>query len=89
MCKANIFISYRASSPPPIVRLSQRPAPGYRGAGFAGRLETLHGVGGEGSVWSSSSYETNSIYLRFFMTEVQPDIAYLRGHGLQLRCLSE
>ncbi|WP_297831336.1 hypothetical protein [uncultured Rikenella sp.] len=52
-------------------------------------MGTLHGVGGEGSVWSSSSYETNSIYLRFFMTEVQPDIAYLRGHGLQLRCLSE
>ncbi len=74
---------------PAVGKNALSPAPGYRGAGFAGRLGTLHGVGGEGSVWSSSSYETNSIYLRFFMTEVQPDIAYLRGHGLPLRCLSE
>ncbi|WP_297832784.1 hypothetical protein [uncultured Rikenella sp.] len=49
----------------------------------------MYSVGDEGSVWSASSDETNSIWLRFVMDAVQASYAYRRSYGFPLRCLSE
>ncbi|WP_300729158.1 hypothetical protein [uncultured Rikenella sp.] len=60
-------------------------APGLRNR----HTGVLYSVGDEGSVWSASSDETNSIWLRFVMDAVQASYAYRRSYGFQLRCLSE
>ena len=61
------------------------PAPGFRDYGEG----ALWGVGSEGSVWSASADGIYSVRFRFLTNAVQPDYARYRGHGFQLRCLSE
>ncbi|WP_294599775.1 hypothetical protein [uncultured Rikenella sp.] len=46
-------------------------------------------VGNYGFSYSSSVSGSNGMYLNFYVTGLDPHSAYLRGHGLQLRCLSE
>ncbi|WP_294594207.1 hypothetical protein [uncultured Rikenella sp.] len=60
-------------------------APGYRSSGSG----VLGGNGLEGSLWSISASGANSIFLAFYTQSLYPSGTYYRGHGLQLRCLSE
>ncbi|WP_300856967.1 hypothetical protein [uncultured Rikenella sp.] len=65
------------------------PAPGFRyyTSGEPG------GVGTYGYSWSSSSDNSGDhyrgMYLIFSVATLNPSNASFRGHGLQLRCLSE
>ncbi|WP_300400998.1 hypothetical protein [uncultured Rikenella sp.] len=61
------------------------PAPGYRSSGSG----VLGGNGLEGSLWSISASGANGIFLAFYTQSLYPSGTYYRGHGLQLRCLSE
>ena len=65
------------------------PAPGYRDAGNNGRLGALAHVGNYGFGYSSSVSGSTGVYLDFYVTGLNPSYAYLRAHGLPLRCLSE
>ncbi|WP_294600767.1 hypothetical protein [uncultured Rikenella sp.] len=65
--------------------VSALPAPGFRDLNTG----ALSYVGNEGSVWSASADGIYSVRVRFLTNAVQPDYARYRGHGLQLRCLSE
>ncbi|WP_297830089.1 hypothetical protein [uncultured Rikenella sp.] len=49
----------------------------------------LGGNGLEGSLWSISASGANGIFLAFYTQSLYPSGTYYRGHGLQLRCLSE
>ena len=69
------------------------PAPGFRDAGHQGGLGDLIRVGNNGASWSSTSNlfdETLNGMCMGFRTELlfTTNVNY-RGHGLQLRCLSE
>ncbi|WP_304708826.1 hypothetical protein [uncultured Rikenella sp.] len=66
-----------------------RPAPGFRDAGYYGRLGTLMSVGLDGYSWASTVSGTNGMSLAFNVTELYPSGAYNRAYGFQLRCLSE
>ncbi|WP_294596534.1 hypothetical protein [uncultured Rikenella sp.] len=46
-------------------------------------------VGNNGSSWSSAVSETLGVFLAFHTQDLYPSYANNRGHGLQLRCLSE
>ncbi|WP_300728853.1 hypothetical protein [uncultured Rikenella sp.] len=49
----------------------------------------LGSVGRNGYSWASSTRNTNSNHLDFYMTHLNPTSANHRGYGFQLRCLSE
>ncbi len=49
----------------------------------------LRYVGGEGFNWSSAVSGTNGVFLYFYTQNLDSSNAYYRGHGLQMRCLSE
>ncbi|WP_294593563.1 hypothetical protein [uncultured Rikenella sp.] len=61
------------------------PAPGYRNyaSGEPG------GVGNNGNSWSSAVSGIDGRFLWFNSQDLSPSRAHNRGHGLQLRCLSE
>ncbi|WP_300829043.1 hypothetical protein [uncultured Rikenella sp.] len=65
------------------------PAPGFRDAGSNGRLGAPAGVGDGGYSWSSSFSGTSGVFLTFSTQYLGPSHAHNRGHGFQLRCLSE
>ena len=65
------------------------PAPGFRDAGNNGRLGALTYVGYDGYSWSSSFSGTSGVFLGFYTQYLSPSYVSSRGHGLQLRCLSE
>ena len=65
------------------------PAPGYRGAGNDGRLGALTLVSNNGFSWSSAISGIGGMFLYFNAQSLNPSGAVNRGHGLQLRCLSE
>ncbi|WP_294598419.1 hypothetical protein [uncultured Rikenella sp.] len=60
-------------------------APGFRHSTSG----ALYYIGNEGSVWSASVNGMGSVFLRFVMDAAQPSYSSNRGHGYQLRCLSE
>ncbi|WP_297832382.1 hypothetical protein [uncultured Rikenella sp.] len=66
-------------------------APGYRDFGRAGYEGVARSVGNHGYSWSCTPV-TGGVtvrYLGFYMQELGPGSAHNRGHGFQLRCLSE
>ncbi|WP_294601243.1 hypothetical protein [uncultured Rikenella sp.] len=65
------------------------PAPGYREAGNNGRLGDLMAGGDGGCSWSSTVSGPNGVFLYFYTQNLYPSDVNRRGHGLQLRCLSE
>ena len=67
--------------------LAWYPAPGYRGRADG----VQRGVGNEGTVWSASVHDgsTDAWRLLFSAVNMNPSDATYRGHGFQLRCLSE
>ncbi len=65
------------------------PAPGYRDAGNHGRLGAPVGGGNYGYNWSSSFSGTSGVFLNFGTQHLGPSYVDYRGHGHQLRCLSE
>ena len=71
------------------VSCDYRPAPGYRDAGNNGRLGALAYVGNSGYSWSASFSGTCGVFLFFYSQDLGPSSVDHRGHGLQLRCLSE
>ena len=68
---------------------AERRAPGFRDAGIYGRLGALTYVGNYGYSWSSELSGTDGIFLHFGTQNLGPSSVDGRGHGLQLRCLSE
>ena len=64
-------------------------APGFRDAGDNRRLGALCSVGHSGHSYSSSVNGTVGVFLDFYAHSLNPSNAHNRGHGLQLRCLSE
>ncbi len=60
-------------------------APGYR----SNSTGTLYGIGEGGYSYSSSVNGSKGMYLEWDATWLLPNNANSRGHGLQLRCLSE
>ncbi|WP_294600945.1 hypothetical protein [uncultured Rikenella sp.] len=46
-------------------------------------------IGHYGFCYSSSVSGSGGVYLGFYVTSLNPSDASSRGHGLQLRCLSE
>ena len=64
-------------------------APGFRDAGYNGRLGGLVSVGHYGYSWSSTVSSTNGMNLTFGVTWLIPSTSDYRGYGFQLRCLSE
>jgi len=64
-------------------------APGFRDAGYYGRLGTLMSVGLDGYSWSSAVSGTNGVFLYFDAQHFNPSHVGFHGHGFQLRCLSE
>ncbi|WP_294600449.1 hypothetical protein [uncultured Rikenella sp.] len=64
-------------------------APGFRGAGSNGRLGDLVSVCNDGFSWSSAVSRTDGVFLLFYTQYLYPSGANRRGHGYQLRCLSE
>ncbi|WP_294600972.1 hypothetical protein [uncultured Rikenella sp.] len=69
--------------------LTWYPAPGYRDAGYYGRLGDLMSVGNDGYSWSSAVSGTYGVFLYFDAQYLNPSYVTFRSHGLQLRCLSE
>ncbi|WP_300601577.1 hypothetical protein [uncultured Rikenella sp.] len=65
------------------------PAPGYRDAGYFNAPGRLSGVGNNGFGWSSATSGIYGLHLSFYVTWLDPKDILHRGHGLQLRCLSE
>ncbi len=63
--------------------------PGYRDAGNVGRMGALTHVGNYGSCYSSSISGSKGVYLDFSAPNLRIGYASSRGHGIQLRCLSE
>lgn len=61
------------------------PAAGYR----AHSTGNLGAVGNEGSLWSGSIGTTNSRYLNFGATWLNPSGSYYRVRGFQVRCIQE
>ncbi|WP_297626397.1 hypothetical protein [uncultured Rikenella sp.] len=64
-------------------------APGFRDAGYNGRLDTPVNVGNSGYSWSSADSGSNSLFLYFNTQNFNPSNVSSRGHGFPLRCLSE
>ncbi|WP_294598583.1 hypothetical protein [uncultured Rikenella sp.] len=64
-------------------------APGYRDAGQSGLFGISGSVGNAGYSRSSSISGTDGMHLDFGVAWIEPSSAHHRGHGLQLRCLSE
>ncbi len=50
---------------------------------------TLIGIGYNGFCYSSSANGSGGVYLYFGVTHLNPSSSDYRGHGIQLRCLSE
>ena len=67
----------------------RHPAPGFRDAGNNGRLGALASVGSNGYSWASAVSSTSDVFLYFGTQSLNPSSVDNRGHGLQLRCLSE
>ncbi|WP_304708557.1 hypothetical protein [uncultured Rikenella sp.] len=66
-----------------------RPAPGYRDVGRKGWKGIAGGNGGNGYSWSASISHSSGIYSGIYMQRMGTNLADERGHGFQLRCLSE
>ena len=66
-----------------------RPAPGFRDFGRTGYEGVARSIGHYGYSWSSTVSGSNGEYLDFYTQDLSPSYASYRGHGLQLRCLSE
>ncbi len=65
------------------------PAPGYRDYGRPGYEGVPREVGRYGYSWSSIGSGTSGLNLGFNVTWLGPSRSDYRGHGFQLRCLSE
>ncbi len=65
--------------------LAWYPAPGsrYRTSGV------LYTVSNYGFSWSSTANDSSGVYLDFSTQYLNPSYVSSRGHGFQLRCLSE
>ena len=65
------------------------PAPGFRDSGINGQLGALCRVGNYGYSYSSAISSANGVFLNFYTQNLYPSYSSNRGHGIQLRCLSE
>ncbi|WP_294600422.1 hypothetical protein [uncultured Rikenella sp.] len=70
-------------------RHKENPAPGFRDAGNNGRLGVLMGIGYCGFSRSSATNERSGLNLHFNSQNLYTSGSDYRGHGFQLRCLSE
>ncbi|WP_300601837.1 hypothetical protein [uncultured Rikenella sp.] len=52
-------------------------------------MGTPASVSGNGYSWASTVSDTDGMHLSFSMAWLDPSHVSHRGHGLQLRCLSE
>ena len=70
-----------------------RPAPGFRDAGYHGRLGEVMHAGDNGYSLSTTSYTSNnhyrSLHLNLSTQNLYTSFFDHRAYGLQLRCLSE
>ncbi|WP_300828329.1 hypothetical protein [uncultured Rikenella sp.] len=66
-------------------------APGYRDFGRAGWEGIARDIGRNGCSWSCTPVtgDVTVRYLDFYTQYLSPSRAHNRGHGFQLRCLSE
>ncbi len=71
--------------------VSVSPAPGYRDFGRAGWVGIARSLGNHGYSWSCTPVtgDVTVRYLGFATQNLTPSYAHNRGHGFQLRCLSE
>ncbi|WP_297831128.1 hypothetical protein [uncultured Rikenella sp.] len=58
-------------------------------AGYFNAPGRLSSVGNNGFGWSSATSGIYGLHLSFYVTWLDPKDILHRGHGLQLRCLSE
>ena len=67
------------------------PAPGYRDFGRTGYEGVARYIGDNGYSWSCTPVagDVTARYLAFYTQSLYPSLAHNRGHGFQLRCLSE
>ncbi|WP_297627528.1 hypothetical protein [uncultured Rikenella sp.] len=72
---------------------SEQRTPGFRDYGRTGWEGIARHIGDYGYSWSSTSYDSGDLYrgqdLNFGVAYLYTSNAHYRGHGLQLRCLSE
>ncbi|WP_297832482.1 hypothetical protein [uncultured Rikenella sp.] len=66
------------------MRVTQ-PAPGYRDDSSG----VLDDIGNGGYSWGSTVSDIYGQFLWFYTRTLNPSRAHYRGHGFQLRCLSE
>ena len=82
---------YKVSTSGEGTPLAWYPAPGYRDFGRAGWVGIARSLGNHGYSWSCTPV-TDDVTVRYLDFNTQgliPSIAHNRGHGFQLRCLSE
>ncbi|WP_304736238.1 hypothetical protein [uncultured Rikenella sp.] len=84
LCNYQLFI-YHFKQKPSVQKIPFRPAPGYRNRDTG----LLWSTGSNGHSWTAQTNDTYSLHLSFSMQYLLSSYAYYRGHGLQLRCLSE
>ncbi|WP_304708818.1 hypothetical protein [uncultured Rikenella sp.] len=73
-----------------LFRVPSGTAPGYRDAGYNRILGLLGSTGNNGFSWSSAvTKEISGLALSFHSQLFYSSHSDFRGHGLQLRCLSE
>ncbi|WP_297831665.1 hypothetical protein [uncultured Rikenella sp.] len=75
----------------PLAANRTRTAPGYRDYGRASYEGVARSVGNSGYSWSCTPVtgDVTVRYLGFYTQGLYPSNAHYRGHGFQLRCLSE
>ncbi len=80
---------YKVSTSGAGTPLAWYPAPGFRDGGNNNRFGNLTGVGYDGFSSSSTASNTGHGSLYFNMQYFNSGSTTIRGHSLQLRCLSE
>nr|WP_297830486.1 hypothetical protein [uncultured Rikenella sp.] len=87
VCKYRIILRFSETER---VSSTVRVAPGFRDPGHHGLFGTLVYVGSYGYSWSCTPRGDATVrYLDFNTQTLNPSRAHYRGHGFQLRCLSE
>ncbi|WP_294600746.1 hypothetical protein [uncultured Rikenella sp.] len=69
--------------------MSDAPAPGYRDFGRTGWEGIAKEIGNDGFSWGSTVSGASGMTFYFYSQSLLPNSVLSRGHGLQLRCLSE
>ncbi len=80
---------YKVSTSGEGTPLAWYPAPGYRDFGRTGYGGVARLVGYFGFSWSSATSGIYGLDLNFYSQHLYTSYSDYRGHGFQLRCLSE